>query len=84
MTTQLETKSLTIVSSRPRRECAVEIGPGDTAAAILTKAGLDPNDLLMKPGDQEDYSPTDLPFDSVSNGSKLHVVPASVVGACCS
>jgi hypothetical protein len=75
------TKLVTIVSSRPRKEVPVEMTPQDTAAAVLEKAGLNPNDnMLMKPGDQADYGPTDLPFEDVPNGGKLHVVPHSTVG----
>jgi hypothetical protein len=75
-------KLVTIVSSRPRKEVPVEILPQDTAAAVLEKAGLEPNSsMLMKPGDEVDYGPTDLPFNEVPDGGKLHVVPHSTVGA---
>ena len=73
-------KLISIVSSRPPKEVAVEVTPNDTAADILEKAGLDPQDMLMKPGDQADYAPTDLPFETIPDGGKLHVVPQSVVG----
>ena len=73
-------KQIRIVSSRPRQEIAVELTPNDTASSVLEKANLDPNDLLMKPGDQREYEPTEAPFDDVPDGGKLHVVPHSSVG----
>ena len=80
MPTRIETKLVHIVSSRPLRDVPVEITPQDTASAVLEKAGLSPNDMLMKPGDQADFGPTDLPFNEVPDGGKLHVVPQSTVG----
>jgi hypothetical protein len=80
--TETATKLIQVVSSRPPKSVLVEVEPSDTATAILTKAGLDPNDgMLMKPGDQDAYNNTDLPFDSLpESGGKLHVVPQSTVG----
>jgi hypothetical protein len=76
----VQTKLVHIVSSRPPKDVAVEICPQDTASDVLERAGLSPNDMLMKPGDQADYSPTDLPFNDVPDGAKLHVVAHSIVG----
>ena len=78
--TTTQTKMIHVVSSRPLKDVTIEIVPEDTAASILEKADLDPNSLLMKPGDQADYGPTDLPFPDVPDGGKLHVVPSSTVG----
>ena len=78
----IRTKLVNIVSSRPLKQVPVEIGPEDTAADVLDRAGLDAQDhMLMKPGDQADYGPTELPFDDVPDGGKLHTVPHSTVGA---
>ena len=76
------TKLIQVVSSRPPKTVLVEIEPGDTASSILQKAGLDPNDgMLMKPGDQDAYNNTDLPYDDLPvSGGKVHVVPQSTVG----
>ena len=80
--TSIQTKLVYIVCSRPLKEVPVEANPQDTAAAILEKAGLNAADfMLMKPGDQADYGPTDLPFADIPDGGKLHVVPHSTVGA---
>jgi hypothetical protein len=80
--TATETKLVHVVSSRPRKEVPVEITAQDTASDVLEKAGLNAADqMLMKPGDQADYAPTDLPFKDVPEGGKLHVVPLSTVGA---
>ena len=79
--TTSETKLVHIVCSRPLKELSVEVTPHDTAAAVLTKAGREPEDMLMKPGDQDAYEPTELPFDDVPDGGKLHVVPHCTVGA---
>lgn len=80
--TYIETKTITVVSSRPLKEVPVEIVPQDTASDILEKAGLNARDhMLMRPGDQAEYGPTDLPYSEVPNGGKLHVVPHSTVGA---
>lgn len=74
-------KFVQIVSSRPPKQVTVEVNPDDTASAVLEKAGLDPNgSWLMKPGDQADYAPTEIPFGDVSDGGKLHVIPNSLVG----
>lgn len=81
MTATTTTKLIRIVSSRPPKEVAVEITPDDTASSVLEKAGLNANDnMLMKPGDQADYGPTELVFDTVPEGGKLHVIPNSTVG----
>ena len=80
--TDTQTKHIRIVSSRPSKEVAVEITRDDTASSVLEKAGLNASDyMLMKPGDQADYAPTDLVFDTVPEGGKLHVIPNSTVGA---
>ena len=80
--TTTQTKLITIVCSRPLKEVPVEVGPQDTASDVLEKAGLNSNDhMLMKPGDQADYGPTEMPFGDLSDGGKLHVVPHSTVGA---
>jgi hypothetical protein len=80
--TTTETKLVHIVCSRPLKDVPVEVYAEDTAAAVLEKAGLNSGDyMLMKPGDQADYGPTDLPFADVPDGGKLHVVPHSTVGA---
>lgn len=76
------TKTIRIVSSRPPKEAIVEITSDDTASAVLEKAGLNPNDyMLMKPGDKADYAPTEMVFDTVPDGGKLHVIQSSTVGA---
>ncbi len=75
-----EIKHVHIVSSRPLKTVDVEVAPQDTAAAILEKAGLDPNDMLMRPGDQNAFEPTDLPYSEIPDRGKLHVVPFSGVG----
>lgn len=76
------TKNIRIVSSRPPKEVIVEITPDDTASSILEKADLNPNDyMLMKPGDKADYAPTEMVFETVPEGGKLHVIQSSTVGA---
>lgn len=81
METLTSTKNIRIVSSRPPKEAIVEITPDDTASSVLEKAGLNAGDnMLMKPGDQADYGPTELVFDTVPEGGKLHVIPNSTVG----
>ena len=80
--TTLQTKLIHIVSSRPLKDMTVEIGPDCSAGDVLEKAGFNPVDyMLMRPGDLADYGPTELPFDEVPDGGKLHVVPHSTVGA---
>ena len=81
--TATATKLIQVVSSKPPKTVLVEVEPTDTASAILQKAGIDPNDgMLMKPGDQDAYNNTDLPFgDLPEAGGKCHVVPQSTVGA---
>ena len=76
-------KLIQVVSARPPKSVLVEVEPSDTATSILLKAGLDPNDhMLMKPGDQDAFANTDLPFDLLPiSGGKCHVVPQSTVGA---
>jgi hypothetical protein len=77
-----QTKLIEIVCSRPLKTVSVEIDPHDTASDVLEKAGLNAEDhMLMKPGDQADYGPTEVPFHDVADGGKLHVVPHSTVGA---
>lgn len=73
-------KTITISSSKPTKDTLVEIFPDDTATAILEKAALSPRDMLMKPGGQDEYEKTALPFPDVPDGGKLHVVPFSGVG----
>jgi hypothetical protein len=76
-----QTKMIHIVCSRPLKDVPVELAPQDTASDILEKAGLASDDyMLMQPGDQSDYNPTDLPFHDIPDGGKLHVVPHSTVG----
>ena len=76
-----QTKLIDIVCSRPLKKVSVEVSPQDTASDVLEKAGLSSRDyMLMKPGDQADYDPTELPFDDIPDGGKLHVVPHSTVG----
>lgn len=78
---ETQLKTIQIVCSRPLKEVPVEIYPHDTASDILDKASLNARDhMLMKPGDQAEYGPTDLPFHDVPDGGKLHVVPHSTVG----
>jgi hypothetical protein len=70
------TKQVHIVCYRPLKDVGVRVAPYDTAAAVLEKAGLEANDyMLMRPGDQADYGPTDLPFKDCPDGGKLHCMP---------
>ncbi len=76
--TTTDTLMVRILSSKPKKEVLVEIVPGDTATAVLEKAGLDANDyMLMMPGNQNDYAPGDSVWESAPDGGKLHVVPSS-------
>ncbi|HLV88696.1 MAG TPA: hypothetical protein VKV39_17050 [Candidatus Sulfotelmatobacter sp.] len=76
-----QTKQITLVSSRPPQAQTVAIAPWDTATAVLERAGLDSHDLLMRPGNESDFEPTDRPFGSLLDFTTLQVVPACEVGA---
>jgi len=76
----VERKSVLVVSPRASQGTSVTIAPQDTASDILEKAGLSPRDMLLKPGAEAEFAPTDLPFEEVPDGAKLYVVPASTVG----
>lgn len=75
-----QTKQVTLVSSRPPQSRTVAIRPDDTASMVLERAGLDPMDMLLRPGDQDEFAPTELPFGEIPNQGKLHAVGACDVG----
>jgi hypothetical protein len=76
-----DTKTVHLVSSRPRRDVQVQIGPTDTATDVLTRAGLSPNDsYIINPGNQAEFKMDELVHPAVSDGAKLNVVPQSSVG----
>lgn len=76
-----DTKTVHLVSSRPRKDIQVTVGPTDTATDVLQRAGLDPNDqFIIKPGDQTEFGMDEPVFPHVADGGKLNVVPQSIVG----
>ena len=76
-----ETKTVHLVSSRPRLDLQVQVSPTDTASTVLNNAGLDPNDhYIIKPGDQTEFGLDETVYQHVSDGGKLNVVPQSNVG----
>lgn len=79
--TLTNSKTVHLVSSRPRRDVQVQISPVDTASDVLSRAGLEPNDhYIIKPNDQAEIGMDETVFPHVSDGGKLNVVPQSDVG----